>query len=90
MKRKLKEIKQWKPFQKLSENLQRQVEEYFRQYAWQESKGVNLENLLDTLPDYLIQMIKQELCLELLQKVRSFWLELLYFAIFLMYSYTYN
>lgn len=85
MRLKGREIEQWTPFQKLSENLQQQVKKYQR-YIWRETNGVDVENLLNNLPRDLRRNIKRELCLELLRKVSSF-LSLAFMPIFsLMYK----
>ncbi|KAK2654160.1 hypothetical protein Ddye_014016 [Dipteronia dyeriana] len=71
MELKLREIEQWTTFKKLPEYLQRQVKKYQR-YAWRETKGVDVENLLNNLPKGLRRNIKCELCLHLLKRVPTF------------------
>ncbi|KAL5749273.1 hypothetical protein ACOSP7_023876 [Xanthoceras sorbifolium] len=71
MKLKVREIEQWMSFRKLSENLQRQVKKY-QQHVWRETKGVDVENLLNNLPKELRRNIKSQLCLEILKKVPLF------------------
>lgn len=66
-----REIEQWKPFKKLSNNLRKEIKQYQR-YKWQESRGVEVENLLKNFPREMIMNIKRELCLELLKKVKHF------------------
>ncbi|KAK4838353.1 hypothetical protein QYF36_013111 [Acer negundo] len=71
MKLKVREIEQWKTFKKLSEDLQRQIQNY-HQHLWRETKGVDVENLLNKFPRHLSRKIKCDLCLDLLKKVPNF------------------
>ncbi|KAK2654113.1 hypothetical protein Ddye_013969 [Dipteronia dyeriana] len=71
MKLKVREIEQWTTFKKLPENLRRQVKKY-QQHVWRETKGVDVENLLNNLPKDLRRNIKRELCLHLLKRVPTF------------------
>ncbi|KAK3219068.1 hypothetical protein Dsin_013038 [Dipteronia sinensis] len=71
MKLKVREIEQWTTFKKLPENLQRQVKIYQR-HIWRETKGVDVDNLLNNLPKNLRKNIKRELCLNLLKRVPTF------------------
>ncbi|XVF10035.1 hypothetical protein REPUB_Repub07fG0149100 [Reevesia pubescens] len=66
-----REIEQWKPFKTLPPQLQKEIKQYQR-YRWQESRGVDVENLLKNFPKEMIKNIKRELCLELLRKVKQF------------------
>lgn len=66
-----REIEQWKPYKKLSPQLKQQIKQY-QKYKWQESRGVDVENLLKNFPKEMIKNIKRELCLELLKKVKQF------------------
>ncbi|KAK0596329.1 hypothetical protein LWI29_014696 [Acer saccharum] len=71
MKLKVREIEQWKTFKKLTEDLQRQIQNY-HQHLWRETKGVDVENLLNKFPRHLSRKIKCDLCLDLLKKVPNF------------------
>ncbi|TXG71130.1 hypothetical protein EZV62_006065 [Acer yangbiense] len=71
MKLKVREIEQWTTFKKLPENLRLQVKKY-QQHVWRETKGVDVQNLLNNLPSDLRRNIKRELCLELIKKVPIF------------------
>ncbi|KAK3219146.1 hypothetical protein Dsin_013116 [Dipteronia sinensis] len=71
MKLKVREIEQWTTFKKLPENLQRRVKKY-QQHVWRETKGVDVDNLLNNLPKDLRRNIKRELCLNLLKRVPAF------------------
>ncbi|XP_031262126.1 cyclic nucleotide-gated ion channel 1-like [Pistacia vera] len=71
MRLKRREIEQWMSFGKLSENLQQQVKKHQR-YIWRETNGVDVDNLLNNLPNDLRMNIKRELCSELLKKVEEF------------------
>lgn len=68
MRLKGQEIEQWMGFRKLSRDLQQKLRNY-RQYVWRETKGVDVENLLNNLPNDLKRNIKSELGLELLLNV---------------------
>ncbi|TXG67797.1 hypothetical protein EZV62_009072 [Acer yangbiense] len=67
MKRQKKqEIEQSKSFEKLSENLQKQIKRY-QPEKWEATEGgVEFGNLFNNLPDDLRRNIKRQLCLELL------------------------
>lgn len=49
MRLKLREIEQWMPYQKLSKDLQQQVKKH-QGHVWRETRGVDVENFLNTLP----------------------------------------
>lgn len=70
MRQKEKELEQWLPFRKLSQNLQQQIK--YHLHSWDETRNFNIENLVYNLPEDLGRDIKSELCLELLKKVRFF------------------
>ncbi len=65
---KTQEIKQWKPFSKLPDDIQLQVKRYQR-YKWHETRGVEVEQLLENLPLDLRRQIKCKLGFQLLKKV---------------------
>ncbi|XP_031270751.1 putative cyclic nucleotide-gated ion channel 13 [Pistacia vera] len=71
MRLKTREIEEWTPFKRLSEDLQQQVKKYHR-YIWRKTNGVDVENLFNNLPRDLRMNIKRELCLDLLKKVDEF------------------
>lgn len=86
MRLKGQEIEQWMGFRKLSRDLQQKLRNY-RQYVWRETKGVDVENLLNNLPNDLKRNIKSELGLELLLNV-SFSSPLTEFkSLFIVYSF---
>ncbi|KAH9677237.1 cyclic nucleotide-gated ion channel 1 [Citrus sinensis] len=70
MRQKEKELEQWLPFRKLSQNLQQQIK--YHLHSWDETRNFNIENLVYNLPEDLGRDIKSELCLELLKKVEEF------------------
>lgn len=65
------ELDRWRPFVKLSEDLQKQVKRY-QSSKWRETRGVDVEYLINNLPHYLTRRIKQTLCLDLLKRVEEF------------------
>ncbi|KAK2654118.1 hypothetical protein Ddye_013974 [Dipteronia dyeriana] len=67
MKLKVREIERWKTFKKLTEDLQRQIQNY-HQHLWRETKGVDVENLLNKFPRHLSRKIKCDLCLDRLKR----------------------
>ncbi|KAK4838087.1 hypothetical protein QYF36_010928 [Acer negundo] len=72
IRQKKQEIEQSKSFEKLPENLQKQIKRYHPE-KWEETKGgVEFGNLFNNLPDDLRRNIKLQLCLELLKTVEEF------------------
>ncbi|GAY69121.1 hypothetical protein CUMW_269560 [Citrus unshiu] len=71
MRLKLREIEQWMPYQKLSKDLQQQVKKH-QGYVWRETRGVDVENFLNTLPKNLKRNINRELFSHVLQRVPMF------------------
>ncbi|KAK0598195.1 hypothetical protein LWI29_032468 [Acer saccharum] len=71
MKLKVREIEHWATFKKLPMNLRQQVKKYQR-HVWRETKGVDVQNLLNNLPSDLRKNIKRNLCLKLIKKVPIF------------------
>lgn len=71
MRLKLREIEQWMPYQKLSKDLQQQVKKH-QGYVWRETRGVDVENFLNTLPKNLKRNINRELFSHVLLKVPMF------------------
>ncbi|TXG71147.1 hypothetical protein EZV62_006082 [Acer yangbiense] len=72
IRQKKQKIEQSKSFEKLPENLQKQIKRYHPE-KWEETKGgVEFGNLFNNLPDDLRRNIKLQLCLELLKKVEEF------------------
>ena len=71
IRQKKQEIEQSKSFEKLPENLQKQIKKY-QPEKWEETKGgVEFGNLFNNLPGDLRRNIKRQLCLKLLKKVSS-------------------
>ncbi|KAK0598094.1 hypothetical protein LWI29_031590 [Acer saccharum] len=71
MKSKLRDIGRWMHFKTLPESLQEEVKRC-QQHVWRETKGVDVENLLNNLPKDLRRDIKLHLCLHMLKKVHIF------------------
>lgn len=65
---KQRKIEQWKTFGMLSQNLQQMVKNH-QQFIWQDTRGIDVENLLNKLPENLIWEMKSDLCLKVLEKV---------------------
>lgn len=80
MRLKLREIEQWMPYQKLSKDLQQQVKKH-QGYVWRETRGVDVENFLNTLPKNLKRNINRELFSHVLLKVSSFYLNINVFVL---------
>ncbi|XP_022737079.1 cyclic nucleotide-gated ion channel 1-like [Durio zibethinus] len=71
MRVKRRDAEQWMSHRLLPENLRERIRRY-EQYKWQETRGVDEENLLCNLPKDLRRDIKQHLCLALLMRVPMF------------------
>ncbi|MBA0853856.1 hypothetical protein Goshw_022921 [Gossypium schwendimanii] len=71
MRVKKRDAEQWMSHRLLPENLREQIRRY-EQYKWQETRGVDEENLLCNLPKDLRRDIKRHLCLALLMRVPMF------------------
>lgn len=65
---KSRDTDQWMSYRLLPENLKERIRRY-EQYRWQETSGVDEENLLTNLPKDLRRAIKRHLCLSLLMRV---------------------
>ncbi|KQK18086.1 cyclic nucleotide-gated ion channel 1 isoform X2 [Brachypodium distachyon] len=68
---KSRDTDQWMSYRLLPENLKERIRRY-EQYRWQETSGVDEENLLTNLPKDLRRAIKRHLCLSLLMRVPMF------------------
>uniref|UniRef100_A0ACD6A9K4 Uncharacterized protein n=2 Tax=Avena sativa TaxID=4498 RepID=A0ACD6A9K4_AVESA len=68
---KSRDTDQWMSYRLLPENLKERIRRY-EQYRWQETSGVDEENLLMNLPKDLRRDIKRHLCLSLLMRVYSY------------------
>ncbi|XP_010462522.1 PREDICTED: probable cyclic nucleotide-gated ion channel 10 isoform X2 [Camelina sativa] len=66
-----RDAEQWMSHRMLPEDLRKRIRRY-EQYRWQETRGVEEENLLRNLPKDLRRDIKRHLCLDLLKKVPLF------------------
>ena len=75
------DAERWMAHRMLPENLRERIRRY-EQYKWQETRGVEEENLVHNLPKDLRRDIKHHLCLDLLKRVRVF-LYFLFWCIFL-------
>ncbi|MBA0709109.1 hypothetical protein Golax_024173 [Gossypium laxum] len=71
MRVKRRDAEQWMSHRLLPENLRERIRRY-EQYKWQETRGVDEENLLCNLPKDLRRDIKHHLCLALLMRVPMF------------------
>ncbi|KAL0009416.1 hypothetical protein SO802_010918 [Lithocarpus litseifolius] len=65
------DAEQWMSHRMLPENLRERIRRY-EQYKWQETRGVEEENLVRNLPKDLRRDIKRHLCLDLLKRVPMF------------------
>ncbi|XP_010506646.1 PREDICTED: probable cyclic nucleotide-gated ion channel 3 [Camelina sativa] len=71
MRVKRRDAEQWMSHRMLPDDLKKRIRKY-EQYKWQETKGVEEEALLSSLPKDLRKDIKRHLCLKLLKKVPWF------------------
>ncbi|KAJ4950147.1 hypothetical protein NE237_026979 [Protea cynaroides] len=71
MRLKRRDAEQWMSHRLLPDSLRERIRRY-EQYKWQETRGVDEENLLCNLPKDLKRDIKRHLCLALLMKVPMF------------------
>ncbi|KAF8667884.1 hypothetical protein HU200_052509 [Digitaria exilis] len=71
MRVKSRDTDQWMSYRHLPENLKERIRRY-EQYRWQETSGVDEEQLLMNLPKDLRRDIKRHLCLSLLMRVPMF------------------
>ena len=65
---KSRDTDQWMSYRHLPEDLKERIRRY-EQYRWQETSGVDEEQLLMNLPKDLRRDIKRHLCLSLLMRV---------------------
>ena len=68
MRVKRRDAEQWMSHRLLPESLRERIRRH-EQYRWQETRGVNEENILRNLPKDLRRDIKRHLCLKLLMRV---------------------
>ncbi|KAK1275754.1 Cyclic nucleotide-gated ion channel 1 [Acorus gramineus] len=71
MRVKRRDAEQWMSHRLLPDYLRERIRQH-EQYRWQETRGVNEENLLQNLPKDLRRDIKRHLCLALLTRVPMF------------------
>ncbi|KAH9677207.1 cyclic nucleotide-gated ion channel 1 [Citrus sinensis] len=71
IRQKVQEIYKWRPVEKLPEKLQMEIKEHQLSKV-QETTGIDVEYLVNNLPEDLRKNIKQKLCLDLLKKVEEF------------------
>ncbi|KAG9154474.1 hypothetical protein Leryth_020504 [Lithospermum erythrorhizon] len=71
MRVKRRDAEQWMSHRMLPEELRERIRRYI-QYKWQETRGVDEENLINNLPKDLRRDIKRHLCLALLMRVPMF------------------
>lgn len=71
MRVKRRDAEQWMSHRLLPETLKERIRRH-EQYRWQETRGVDEENLLRNLPKDLRRDIKRHLCLKLLMRVPMF------------------
>jgi len=65
-----RDAEQWMSHRMLPDDLRKRIRRY-EQYKWQETRGVEEENLLRNLPKDLRRDIKRHFCLDLLKKVSA-------------------
>ena len=70
MRVKRRDTEQWMRHRNLTPEIVTRVRRY-DQYKWVATRGVDEEDLLQSLPSDLRRDIKRQLCLELVRKVRS-------------------
>lgn len=68
MRVKRRDAEQWMSHRMLPDDLRKRIRKY-EQYKWQETRGVEEETLLSSLPKDLRKDIKRHLCLNLLKRV---------------------
>ncbi|KAK9910203.1 hypothetical protein M0R45_034174 [Rubus argutus] len=71
MRVKRRDAEQWMSHRMLPEKLKERIRRY-DQYKWQETRGVEEENLIHNLPKDLRKDIKRHLCLSLVKRVPMF------------------
>ncbi|KZV32832.1 cyclic nucleotide-gated ion channel 1 [Dorcoceras hygrometricum] len=71
MRVKRRDAEQWMSHRLLPDSLRERIRRY-EQYRWQETRGVEEENLVHNLPKDLRRDIKRHLCLDLLKRVPMF------------------
>nr|GMC58231.1 cyclic nucleotide-gated ion channel 1 [Ipomoea batatas] len=71
MRVKRRDAEQWMSHRLLPKDLRERIRRY-EQYRWQETRGVDEENLIHNLPKDLRRDIKRHLCLALLMRVPMF------------------
>ncbi|KEH40404.1 putative potassium channel, voltage-dependent, ERG [Medicago truncatula] len=71
MRVKRRDAEQWMSHRLLPDDLRERIRRY-DQYKWQETRGVNEDNLVRDLPKDLRRDIKRHLCLDLLMRVPMF------------------
>ncbi|KAL0299663.1 UNVERIFIED_CONTAM: Cyclic nucleotide-gated ion channel 1 [Sesamum radiatum] len=71
MRVKRRDAEQWMSHRLLPDSLRERIRRY-EQYKWQETRGVDEENLIHNLPKDLRRDIKRHLCLALLKRVPMF------------------
>lgn len=71
MRVKRRDAEQWMSHRLLPEPLKERIRRY-EQYKWQETRGVDEDNLIRNLPKDLRRDIKRHLCLKLLKRVPMF------------------
>ncbi|KAG6383236.1 hypothetical protein SASPL_157019 [Salvia splendens] len=71
MRVKRRDAEQWMTHRLLPDNIKERIRRY-EHYKWQETRGVDEENLIQNLPKDLRRDIKRHLCLDLLKRVPLF------------------
>ena len=82
MRIKRRDSEQWMHHRMLPQGLRERVRRY-DQYKWLETRGVDEESLVQTLPKDLRRDIKRHLCLNLVRRVRSLYFGCLWIHSFL-------
>ena len=89
MRVKRRDSEQWMHHRLLPQELRERVRRY-DQYKWLETRGVDEESLVQSLPKDLRRDIKRHLCLALVRRVRILGVGLLFSTYLLASVWTYN
>lgn len=71
MRVKRRDAEEWMSHRLLPDHLKERIRSY-EQYKWQETRGVDEQNLVLNLPKDIRRDIKRHLCLDLLSQVRQY------------------
>ena len=71
MRMRRRDVEQWMSHRMLPDNLRERIRRH-EQYKWQETKGVEEDSLIQSLPRDLRRDLKRHLCWSLLKRVSTF------------------